>query len=73
MSRDWRCSECGCSEKTALRRRKRLSLRIKVIAFNARTCTPKCGLARERRRWREKYGRAYWRRLRPRQSKRAKS
>jgi hypothetical protein len=53
----------------ALRKRERLGLRIKCLTFRAVVCTPKCGLAHKKRRWRAKYGRAYWRRIQARRRK----
>jgi hypothetical protein len=50
----WRCSECGCSREAAERKRKRLGLPV-LIAW-AKTCSPPCARAREKRFLREKYG-----------------
>lgn len=50
----WRCSECGGTAKEAAQRRKELGLT--KLFVTAKVCTPRCGRARETRRWRERYG-----------------
>lgn len=67
----WHCSECGLGRAAAERKRRRLGLR-RLVGY-ATTCSPRCGLLREKRRWRARYGPAYWKRIQSRQRRRAEA